>query len=152
MSKIFKIFIIFLTNFRNKKQKSFTEALDLLKDKTILSVGLIECFYFSVLGIYIFSWTPLLQKSTSYEVNVGLIYFLFVIFSLLGASFYEIFLIILRTNYVKLMLFAMMLEISMFSLIFFVQDFTLRLMFLSIINVIKFLNKIYRELKHFLCP
>jgi len=113
-----------------------------LKDPKILCVGLIESFYSAVLNIYIFSWTPLLQTSTIGEINVGFIYILFVVFSLLGAAFYDIFLIILKTNYLKLMTFSLLLEISMFSLIYYVENFDLRLIFLSIINVYFFHNNI----------
>jgi len=111
------------------------DALQDLKDPKILSVGLIESFYSAVLNIYIFSWTPLLQHSTIGEINVGFVYILFVIFSLLGAAFYDIFLIILKTNYLKLMTYSLLLEIAMFLLIFYVDNFNSRLIFLSTINV-----------------
>ena len=106
-----------------------------LKDKKILCVGLIESFYSAVLNIFIFSWTPLLQNSTIGEINVGFIYILFVIFSLLGAAFYDIFVIIIKTNYLKLMTFSLLLEIIMFALIYYIESFNLRLIFLSCINV-----------------
>lgn len=111
------------------------DALQDLKDPKILCIGLIESFYSAVLNIYIFSWTPLLQHSTIGEINVGFVYILFVIFSLLGAAFYDIFLIILKTNYLKLMTYSLLLEIVMFLLIFYVDNFNLRLIFLSTINV-----------------
>lgn len=137
--------------FRNKKQKSFSEALEEIKDKNILCVGLIDSFYSAVLNIFIFSWTPLLQNSTDMSnINVGFIYIVFVVFSLIGASFYDIFVIIIKADYMKLIIVSLSLEISLFGLVYFVEDFTLRLIFLSTINVRKFLLNLFRELRHFL--
>ena len=63
---------------------------------------------------------------------------MFVVFSLIGASFYDIFVIIIKADYMKLIIVSLSLEISLFGFVYFVEDFTLRLIFLSTINVKKY--------------
>lgn len=116
--------------------ESFKEALAELKNRDVLSIGIIESFFQACLNLFTFCWTPLLQRSTaSGDINVGFIFVCYVLMMVIGTAVFELFVITLRTRYYISMVFSILTNTIMWYLIYAVDSFILRLIFLSIINV-----------------
>jgi hypothetical protein len=72
-----------------------TESIQELKQRDVLSIGLIESIYQAVFNVYLFIWTPILQISKlnlneDSNINVGFIYICFVLMLIIGAKFFEV--------------------------------------------------------------
>jgi MFS family permease len=130
-----------------KKSSSFREALNELKKRDVLSIGIIESLFQACLNLFIFSWTPLLQRSTSFtEINIGFIFVCYVIMLIIGTAIFELFIISMKFSYYPSMLAALFIDMLMWYLIYMIDSFVPRMIFLSIINVKLFLcDLIFRD-------
>lgn len=123
------------TNSETKKS-TFFEALQELKKRDVVSIGVIESLFQACLNLFIFSWTPLLQLSTIYpEINVGFIFVCYIIMTVIGTAIFEFFIIIKKSSYYPSMVTSLFLGTTMWYLVYSIDSFFLRMIFLSIINV-----------------
>jgi hypothetical protein len=117
--------------------QTYGEALCELKKKKVLSIGLTESIFYAVLSLFIFSWTPiLLVTSNNVEPNVGFVSLCFVLMTILGSLLFEILIIHLNFNIYLSLTAALIVEILLFSTIYFVNSYFIRLLCLSFINCI----------------
>lgn len=112
----------------------FREALTELEKTDVLCVGLIEGIIMAVLGIFLFSWTPVLKMSTNGNINVGLIYTCLLLTMLVGIKVYSIFILYLKANKYLSLTVSIFFESTMFIAIYFDNSFFRRLIYLSLIN------------------
>jgi MFS transporter, MFS domain-containing protein family, molybdate-anion transporter len=140
---VIALFIIFFLWEENKpntnsetKKSSFWEALQELKKRDVLSIGIIESLFQACLNLFIFSWTPLLQLSTTYtEINVGFIFVCYVIMTVIGTAIFEFFIIIMKSSYYPSMVTSLLLGTIMWYLVYTIDSLFIRIISLSIINV-----------------
>ena len=117
--------------------ESFKDAAEELKQRDVLCIGIIESIYAAALNLYIFIWTPVLQMSTKDgELNVGFVFVVFVIMTLVGTAMFELLVINIKTKYFFSMVLSLTLEACCFFVIYFWESFTVRLVFISLIDVI----------------
>lgn len=118
----------------NKNKSSFMEACKELKKRDVLCVGIAESIFQADLNIYLFAWTPLLLASTPTGINVGFIFTCFVIALILGTTVFEIFILHLRCKYYNAIACTLFIEFIAFLLVYYVDSFLLRTIFLASIN------------------
>lgn len=112
----------------------YKAAFKELKKREIITVGIMESLWSAVLHIFIFAWTPILQSSTDYSFNPGMIFFCFVLLIICGTKLYEVFIIHLKTNpYISLFA-CLLIEIMSFFIIYMVENFTVRFLMCTVIN------------------
>lgn len=127
---------------------SFGEAFSELKKREVLSMGFIESIFQAVINIYLFIWTPILQNSTDKPINIGFVFTCFVIALILGTTLFEIFMIYLRSEYYISITISLLAELILFFLIFYVDNFLVRMILLAGINGISgFLNPLNSIIK-----
>lgn len=114
--------------------RSFLEACEELKKREVLSMGIIESLFQAVVNIYLFSWTPILQNSTSENINVGFIFTCFVITMIIGTTVYEIFMIYLRCEYYISISLSLLIELLLFFFVSYIDSFLVRLFLLAFVN------------------
>ena len=125
------------------------ESFNELKKKDVLYIGIIESITASSWGLFFFSWTPILNSlSPNNHVNVGFVYICFVMALIGGAMLYEIFLIKLKKNYYKTLLFSCIIQIISFLGVAVFSSFYIVLCFLAIINsLIGFTSPLFSIIK-----
>jgi hypothetical protein len=123
-------------NILNKKSgfKNFTDAFKELKKREVLCMGIVESLYQAVVNIYLFAWTPILQMSTLTGINVGFIFTCFVITMILGTTFYEIFMIHMKSKFYPSIAVALFVESTLFFLVPNIDNFSVRLLLLACVN------------------
>ncbi len=127
---------------------SFAEAFSELKKREVLSMGFIESLFQAVINIYLFIWTPILQDSTDKQINIGYVFTCFVIALILGTTLFEIFMIYLRSEYYISITISLLAELILFFLIFYVENFLVRMILLAGINGISgFVNPLNSIIK-----
>ncbi len=114
---------------------AFGEAFRELKKREVLSMGIIESIFQAVINIYLFAWTPILQNSTdTLNINVGFIFTCCIFTMILGTKLFEIFMIYLKADsYISVSL-ALLIQLILFSLVYFIESFFIRLLLLASIN------------------
>ena len=124
--------------FRDSMFTSLREGFALLKNSEIFSLGLIDSMFNCSIQLFIFVWTPVLQKTAHIKhINVGMIFTLFIISILTQNKLLELFNIIFkRLNYRMMCLIYCGLFCSYFSIVYFVPNYTVRLIALCLVNVI----------------
>jgi MFS family permease len=121
---------------KGKKGSSFWTAFKELKKREVFSIGMIESLFQTSLNLFLFLWTPLLLKSTSYtQINVGFCFVCFVIMMIIGTTIFELSVIILKTDYYINMAGSLFLGTVMWFFVYTDDSFLLRMVYLSIINV-----------------
>ncbi len=117
-------------------RESYQLVVRELKKREVLTVGLVEGLFYGVFQIYIFAWTPILQLSTiKQDMNVGMVSICIVFMLIIGTLFYEIIIIHFNCNlYIGLSL-ALLSQCCFFLCVYFIDSFTIRLIFLSMVNV-----------------
>jgi hypothetical protein len=119
-------------------KESYLLALVELKNREVLTVGLVEGLFHGVIQIYLFAWTPILQlSSVKRDMNVGLVSICIVFMLIIGTLIYEIIFIQFNCNLYLGLSFALLAQCIFFLFVYFVDSFTIRLIFLSMINVNK---------------
>lgn len=121
-------------NSTDSAQKTFSEAFAELKKREVLSIGIIESLYQAVVNIYLFAWTPILEKSTTTGINVGFIFTCFVITMILGTTIFEIFIIYLKCEYYRSIAAALLVQGLFFFCTYYVDIFLVRLVILACVN------------------
>jgi hypothetical protein len=120
----------------NKKPESFGAALKELKKRDVLCIGIIESIFQACLNLFIFAWTPILQRSTEWpEINVGFIFICYVIVMIIFTALYELFIIYMKSRYYLSLAVVLMINTIMWYLVYSTESFFWRMQFLSIINV-----------------
>ena len=124
--------------------KSYGEAIQELKKRKVFCVGIMESLFLATNSIFLFSWTPILESSTSGEINVGIIFVCFILSMISGTMLFEvnsnlnkILLINLRIDYIKSLVVFFIFECSTFFTLYMIKSFTIRLILLSIVNVLQ---------------
>lgn len=112
----------------------YCEAVKELKKREVLTVGIIESLYQAVLNIFIFAWTPILQRSTDSEFNPGMIFIHFVFLIIVGTKLYEILIIHLKGNLYLAVSLALAIEIFCFGIIYVKDSFEVRFIMCACIN------------------
>ena len=115
----------------------FADACQQLKKREVLSVGLIESIVMAVLNIFLFSWTPILKESTPGDINVGFIFTCMVLTMILGTKIYEVVILHMGCDYYGSIAASLLLECSLFMVVYFADSFLTRLLCLSAINGIQ---------------
>lgn len=111
-------------------------AIKELKKKEVFSLGIIESLFLGVLSIFIFAWTPILQLSTPLrEMNLGAVSLCFVSMVIISNILFEIFIVNLSINPFLALFIAFFLECICFYIVYTIDSFFIRLIFLSAINV-----------------
>ena len=107
-----------------------------LKKREVLSIGIMESLYNAVVNIFIFSWTPLLQRSTTVQnLQVGFVFLCFVSSVIIGTSLFEFFIIILKSKFYLTMVIVLFVDMSLFLNTYFNDSFAFRLISLASIEV-----------------
>ena len=116
--------------------ESFFDALQELKKRDVLSVGIIESLWMACLNLFIFVWTPILQETTETgEMNVGFIFFTFVIMLIVGTLLFELLVIYLRMDYYWGFFVSLFTEFIGMGIVYLVPSFSLRMICLSFVNL-----------------
>jgi hypothetical protein len=121
-------------NWGRTENETIWEAMKELKKREVLCIGIIESFYQAVLNIYLFSWTPILQNSTTTGINVGFIFTCFIISLILGTTVFEIVMIYLRVGFYNALSTGLVSLSFVFFAIFYVDNFMVRFWLLLYIN------------------
>lgn len=115
---------------------SFKEALKELNKRDVLTVGIIESIWQACLSLFIFIWTPIMQLShPEGHMNVGFIFFCFVLVMVSGTSVFELLVINIKARYYLCMSIALLAELVASFTIYYVESFQVRLIAFAIINV-----------------
>lgn len=102
----------------------------MIKDKALVSVGLIEsCFKIS-LALFSFMWTPLLETTVQTQIHPGAIFVTFMLARLIGALIFEASKKILKTNTYVLSIFCTFTGAISFIVEYYYNSFSVRLMML----------------------
>lgn len=118
------------------KEETFQDALNELRKREVISIGIIESIFHACLNLFIFAWTPLLQRSTTFpEINVGFIFICYVIVMIFCTALYELFIIYIKTRYYLSLTVSLFFNMLMWFLVYYVDSFFWRMQFLSLINV-----------------
>jgi hypothetical protein len=117
-----------------RSKGTFTGALQELKKREVLCIGIIESTYQAVVNIYLFSWTPILQNSSDTGINVGFIFTCFVITLILGTHIFEIFMIYLHADYYKSITTALLSLSGIFFMVYYIDSFYVRFILLAAVN------------------
>lgn len=112
----------------------YTEALEELKKREVLTVGIIESLWQAVLNIFIFAWTPILQSTTTSQINPGMVFISFVLMIITGTKLYEVFNIYLKFNLFLSMSGAILVETISFCVVLTSGEFYISYIFLATIN------------------
>lgn len=145
-----------VNNENNSNNKTFSafynqlkDSLQELKKKEVLYIGIIESIMNSSWGLFLFSWTPLLNDlSIKNHVNVGFTYICFVMALIGGAILYEIFIIKLRKSYYKVLFVAILIQIICFLVIVYTRSFYICLINLAFVNgMIGFTSPLFSIIK-----
>jgi hypothetical protein len=118
----------------SRSKGTFLGALNELKKREVLTIGIIESTYQAVVNIYLFSWTPILQYSSTTGINVGFIFTCFVITLILGTHIFEIFMLYLHADYYKSITMAIFSLSMIFFLIYYIESFYVRFLLLAAVN------------------
>lgn len=119
-----------------KKYKSkLSQAMLLLKDREIFSVGKVESFVLASLAIMVFSWTPWLQNSTTKEFNIGYCYVCMIFGRFIGATLYEFIVITLKINHYLSFCSLLAFQASTFLAIYLFDNLFLRIMLICLLEV-----------------
>ena len=110
------------------------EACLEFKKVDVTCIGLIEGIAFACLNIFLFSWTPILKQSTPGGMNVGFIFTCMVLCMIVGTKMYHMFIILLQWDYYKSIAGAMFLQGLLMYLIYLVDGFLPRMIFLALFN------------------
>jgi hypothetical protein len=112
------------------------EAFQELKKREVLSIGIMESLYNAVVNIFIFSWTPLLQRSTDVQnLQVGFVFLCFVTSVIIGTSIFEFFIITLKSKFYLSMSIVLFIDMCLFINVYLNDDFVVRLISLACIEV-----------------
>lgn len=123
-------------NFSTTISHSIKEALQELKKREVLSIGIMESLYNAVVNIFIFSWTPLLEKSTDVKnMQVGFVFLCFVTSVIIGTSIFEFFIITLKSKFYVSMSAVLFIDMLLFMNVYVNDNFTVRLISLACIEV-----------------
>jgi hypothetical protein len=115
---------------------SMKEAFKELRKREVLSIGIMESLYNAVINIFIFSWTPLLQRSTStHNLQVGFVFLCFVNSVIIGTSLFEFFVITLKSKFYLSMSIVIFVDMCLFMNVYLNDTFVVRLVSLSCIEV-----------------
>lgn len=137
-------FVIILTWDENKPNSineksnydSFLDACCELKKRNVLSIGIIESLWMATLNLYIFIWTPVLENSTDDgKMNIGFIFFVFVLMAINGILLFELIVIHLKCRYYIAYFISLLFELISFLFVYRVDSFIVRLIMFSFINV-----------------
>ena len=116
---------------------SFFDACTELKKRNVLSIGIVESIWNACLNLYIFIWTPVLQNTTETgKMNVGFIFIVFVITTIIGTLLFELLVIHSGLRYYPGYLFAFIFEGFAFYCIYKYENFIIRLIMFSSVNVV----------------
>lgn len=123
-------------DFSTTISNSIKEALQELKKREVLSIGIMESLYNAVVNIFIFSWTPLLEKSTDVNnMQVGFVFLCFVTSVIIGTSIFEFFIITLKSKFYLSMSAVLFIDMLLFMNVYVNDNFTVRLISLACIEV-----------------
>lgn len=115
---------------------SLKEAFKELRKREVLCIGVMESLYNAVVNIFIFSWTPLLQRSTNVDnLQVGFVFICFVCSVIIGTSLFEFFIITLKTQFYLTMCVILFADMSLFMSVYCNDSFIMRLISLASIEV-----------------
>lgn len=115
---------------------SFSEGMTQLKEPQIFSLGIVDSFYYCSIQVLIFVWTPALQiTAENANINPGMIFLIMILFFLTQNKMLE-FLNCFHINYFYLSPIYLFLYFSSFFAIFFINDYGIRMVLLSFINVL----------------
>lgn len=121
--------------FRKNMIQTMNEGFKQLKKPEILCLGLTDSIYACAIQIFIFIWTPILQLTAqSKNINPGMIYICFIFSNLSQNKLLDVINHMFKISYFYLMASYVAFFTFNFSIIFFVEDFTMRLICLTLIN------------------
>ena len=116
---------------------SFFIACKELKKRNVLTVGIVESIWNACLNLYIFIWTPVLKETSSTgEMNVGFIFIVMVIMTIVGTLIFELLVIHLHLKYYPAYCLALTYESFAFYMIYRTNDFTIRMILFSSLNIV----------------
>ena len=114
----------------------FSLALNELKNKKILYIGIIEGLAMTILNFVLFSWTPILKEvSPSGKINSGLSFISMILCIFIGINFYDIFIVHLNCGFLSSLIVNLFLQGFTFFLIYFQSSFFCKLFYILIFNV-----------------
>lgn len=115
---------------------SFWNGIRLLKEPQIFVLGIVDSLYMSAIQILVFIWTPTLQTTAgSKNINPAMIFVIMIMCILTHNKILELLHKSLRVNYFHLLTCYLFVFMSNYGLIYFVDSYQMRLIFLAILNV-----------------
>jgi hypothetical protein len=121
---------------RNDRSGVYGEVLEELKKREVWTVGLMESMFWATNNIFMFIWTPLLQEVGGQGINIGMIGVSFVLCMILGTVMFDVMLLKCHFGYYTSLLFGFVASLTYLLVVYFVQNFIIRLVLLAFVNVI----------------
>lgn len=116
--------------------QSLSKGMALLKYPQVLALGLIDSLYYCSLQIKMFSWTPVLQDTAhTKDINVGMIFLIFTGFILIHNKLLELLNKGFKVNFTWLALFYYIFYLCNWFVVYYYDNFAIRMMCLAILNV-----------------
>lgn len=112
----------------------YSSAFGELKKREILTIGIVESLFQAVLNIFIFAWTPILQRTLNSSFNPGMIFICFVLMIILGTKLYEITIIHMKSNLYLNLTISLLVETLLFCYVYIQDSFLHRMVSCAIIN------------------
>jgi hypothetical protein len=120
---------------------SIKEGICLLKHPHILALGLIDSIYYCSLQIKMFAWTPILEETVhTNHINIGMIYLVMTISSLIHNKILEFLNKSVRINFTRLAFYYLIFYLSIWFMIYYHDSYQWRLVCIAILNVKCFLS------------
>jgi hypothetical protein len=120
----------------NNIWSNFNEGLgEIIHNKKVLFIGIIESIVACGFGLFLFGWTPILKSMTlEGDINVGFAFVCFVMSLITGATIFEVIVIKLRVKLYKSLLFGIVASIILFLTVVYTKSFLISLISLAFIN------------------
>ena len=120
----------------NNIWSNFRDGLgEIIYNKKVLFIGLIESIVVCGFGLFLFAWTPILKSMTiEGNINVGFVFVCFVMSLITGATIFEIIVIKLRVKLYKSLLIGIFTIITLFLIVIYTKSFLISLISLAFIN------------------
>jgi hypothetical protein len=110
--------------------------MKLLKKPEIFSLGVLDSVYSCSIQLYIFFWTPVLQETAQTKnINAGMYFFITMLNILSQNKILELLNKTLKPNYFYLNFIYLIIHATNFYIVYKIDDFAFRIIFLSCINV-----------------
>lgn len=118
----------------NSVGSCYVEALQELKKREVLSVGISESLTLAVQNLFMFLWTPVLLSSYDGPINIGFIFICLVSSIILGTKIFELSVIYMKTSLYVLLSTVLFCMFAAMGTIYLIPSFPVRVLLFSAFN------------------